>query len=134
MPGTVTGSAFARIGQLAAQRRVHAAFQWMHLNEQRIMAWHSELAAIAAPPFGEGARAAWLADKFRELRLEDVSIDAAGNAIAACKGVAKRAGGACVLLSAHIDTVFPAETALAPSLHQHRLTAPGACDNGAGVA
>jgi acetylornithine deacetylase/succinyl-diaminopimelate desuccinylase-like protein len=39
-----------------------------------------------------------------------------------------------VLLSAHLDTVFPPGTALHPVLEGERLRAPGACDNGAGVA
>jgi acetylornithine deacetylase/succinyl-diaminopimelate desuccinylase-like protein len=39
-----------------------------------------------------------------------------------------------VLLSAHIDTVFPASTPIRADLNGSRLSAPGACDNGAGVA
>jgi acetylornithine deacetylase/succinyl-diaminopimelate desuccinylase-like protein len=41
--------------------------------------------------------------------------------------------GPVVVLSAHLDTVFPAETPLNPVLDGDRLSAPGACDNGAGV-
>jgi acetylornithine deacetylase/succinyl-diaminopimelate desuccinylase-like protein len=41
--------------------------------------------------------------------------------------------GPIVVLSAHLDTVFPAETALNPVVNADRLEAPGACDNGAGV-
>ena len=40
----------------------------------------------------------------------------------------------CILLSAHIDTVFPPETPIHPRIEGTRLIAPGACDNGAGVA
>ncbi len=42
--------------------------------------------------------------------------------------------GAVIVLSAHLDTVFPGETPLAPMLTGTRLQAPGACDNGAGLA
>ena len=38
-----------------------------------------------------------------------------------------------LLISAHLDTVFPAGTPIAPVLEHRRLTAPGACDNAAGV-
>ncbi len=38
------------------------------------------------------------------------------------------------MLSAHIDTVFPLHTPIAPLVEHNRLEAPGACDNGAGVA
>jgi acetylornithine deacetylase/succinyl-diaminopimelate desuccinylase-like protein len=39
-----------------------------------------------------------------------------------------------VVLSAHLDTVFPAETPLHPLVSGDRLQVPGACDNCAGVA
>ena len=38
------------------------------------------------------------------------------------------------MISAHLDTVFPADTPLQPVVDGDRLTAPGACDNGAGLA
>ena len=38
------------------------------------------------------------------------------------------------MLSAHIDTVFPLHTPISPLVDNNRLEAPGACDNGAGVA
>ncbi len=134
MPGTVSHSAFSRIGHLASLPRVHAAFQWFHLHERRTMQWQQELVAIAAPPFGEGKRAEWLAERFRELRLEEVEIDAEGNVLGCHRGGSPGASLSCVMLSAHIDTVFPIHTPLAPLVENNRLQAPGACDNGAGIA
>ena len=185
MPAT----AFSQIGQIASMRRVHEAFQWLHLHEPQIMRWQVELVAIPAPPFGEQARAAWLLERFADLGLADAQLDRAGNALATLPGrsaspigdrdaslstskalpvgsqsgtrlgaintVAREASGepdsdnpvelappsfdssACrrplVVLSAHIDTVFSVETPIEPLLEGNRLTAPGACDNGAGV-
>src|SRR5271168_913653 len=106
MPGTVSRSAFSRIGQLASLPRVHAAFQWFHLHERKTMQWQQELVAIAAPPFGEGRRAEWLAERFRELQLEEVEIDAEGNVLGCYRGGSAAARLSCVMLSAHIDTVF----------------------------
>jgi tripeptide aminopeptidase len=134
MPGSPTQSAFSRIGQLASLPRVHAAFQWFHLHDRRMMQWQQELVAIAAPPFGERNRAEWLAERFRELKLEQVEIDSEGNVLGCYPGDRARAGQRCVMLSAHIDTVFPIHTPIAPFLEHNRLEAPGACDNGAGVA
>ena len=134
MPGTIAHSAFSRIGQLASLPRVHAAFQWFHLHERRMMQWQQELVSIAAPPFGEGRRAEWLAERFRELKLEQVEIDAEGNVLGCYPGNRSLTGGPCVMLSAHIDTVFPIHTPIAPLVEHNRLAAPGACDNGAGVA
>src|SRR6202167_3469287 len=134
MPSTLAHSAFSRIGQLASLPRVHAAFQWFHLHERRMMQWQQELVAIAAPPFGEGKRAEWLAERFRELKLEQVEIDPEGNVLGCCPGKRSMHGRPGVMLSAHIDTVFPIHTPIAPLVENNRLEAPGACDNGAGVA
>jgi tripeptide aminopeptidase len=134
MPGALTHSAFSRIGQLASLPRVHAAFQWFHLHDRRMMQWQQELVSIAAPPFGEGKRAEWLAERFRELKLERVEIDAEGNVLGCYPGNRSQAGERCVMLSAHIDTVFPLHTPITPLVEHNRLEAPGACDNGAGVA
>jgi acetylornithine deacetylase/succinyl-diaminopimelate desuccinylase-like protein len=130
MPSSASIS--ATVAQVAADRRVHAAFQWMHLEEKRVMQWQQEMVGVPAPPFGERPRAEWLVERFREVGLADPHIDGAGNAVAVWRGTGEN--GRRVLLSAHIDTVFPAETPIAPVLQGSRLTAPGACDNGAGVA
>jgi tripeptide aminopeptidase len=134
MSGAATQSAFSRIGQLASLPRVHAAFQWFHLHDRKMMQWQQELVSIAAPPFGEGKRAEWLAERFRELKLEQVEIDSEGNVLGCYPGDRSRTSQPCVMLSAHIDTVFPLHTPIAPLVEHNRLEAPGACDNGAGVA
>jgi acetylornithine deacetylase/succinyl-diaminopimelate desuccinylase-like protein len=136
MPLLSTTSAFSRITALAAQRPVHAAFAWLHRNPKTIMDWQMELVAIPAPAFGEGARAQWLRTCFIQAGLSSVDIDAAGNAIGILPAakLPTESTGPVILLSAHIDTVFPAGTALVPVLNDGRLLAPGASDNGAGVA
>ena len=129
-------SSFTRVTTLAAQRPVHAAFAWLHGNPQKIMAWQKEMVAIPAPPFGEKARAEWLAARFAEAGLSDVETDAVGNVsgMLPATNLPAESTGPVLVLSAHIDTVFPAETPLNPVLEGDRLAAPGACDNGAGVA
>jgi tripeptide aminopeptidase len=132
MPLSAPATAFARVTQLASDVRVHRAFQWLHLHEAQIMQWQAALVAVPAPPFGERPRAGWLAERFRELGLDEVFLDGIGNATAAYK--AEHPTERTVLLSAHIDTVFPADTVIEPAIRGARLEAPGACDNGAGVA
>jgi len=130
---TAPASAFSRIAQLAADRRVHRAFKWLHLQEQQMLRWQADLVQVPAPPFGERPRAEWLCARFRELGLDEVCIDPIGNAMAVRKGAASNGIAQRVLLSAHIDTVFPPETPIEWRLEGTRLEAPGACDNGAGV-
>jgi tripeptide aminopeptidase len=133
-------TAFSRVTALAARRPLHAAFAWMHNHPRDIMDWQVALVAIPGPPFGEQARTAWIAERFREVGLVDVRIDAIGNVIGALPiaDLSAKSSGNVIVISAHLDTVFPAETPLRPALTESngclRLAAPGACDNGAGVA
>jgi acetylornithine deacetylase/succinyl-diaminopimelate desuccinylase-like protein len=129
-------SAFSQVTALAEHRPVHAAFAWLHGNPKTIMDWQAEMVAIPAPYLGEQARAEWLTARFTEIGLSGVETDEAGNVfgwLTAAK-LPPESSGPVVVLSAHLDTVFPAETPLKPTLDGDRLTAPGACDNCAGVA
>ena len=129
-------SSLSRVTALAAQRPVHAALSWLHGNPQKIMGWQAEMVAIPAPPFGEQERSAWLANQFREAGLCNVQTDEVGNVTGTlfAANLPEDSTGPVVVLSAHLDTVFPAGTPINPVIDEDRLLAPGACDNGAGVA
>jgi len=132
-------TAFSRITAIAAQRAIHSAFSWMHNNPKTLIDRQAELVAIPAPPFGEEVRSRWLASRFAEIGLADIHIDAVCNVIGFIPAAHLPADstGPVVVLSAHLDTVFPAATPLNPKLTcdngANRLAAPGACDNAAGV-
>ncbi len=85
---------------------------------------------IAAPTFAEGPRAEYIAREWRALGLQDVKIDEVGNVLA------RRSGGRArpVLITAHTDTVFPAETPLTIERGVERIYGPGLGDNAMGVA
>ncbi len=117
------------VERLAALPEVRSAFAWFRANESRLAEYQMEVARIAAPPFGETARSAWLADRFREIGLNDVQIDEVGNVFAVHPGYGNR----YLALSAHIDTVFPAATPLNIRQQGARLYGPGVSDNGAGI-
>jgi tripeptide aminopeptidase len=134
------------VARLAGLSEVRAAFEWFRTQEPKFVQWQMESARIAAPPFGEAARAAWLAERFRELELEDVQVDEVGNVFglhgnpgrsnpvrAATSGGQERPPY-MVALSAHIDTVFPASTPLNIWQQGSRVVGPGVSDNGAGIA
>lgn len=117
------------VARLAASPEVRSAFNWFRLQEPQLAHWQQEMARIPAPPFGESARAAWLSERFREVGLDDVRIDDVGNVFGTHPGIGRR----YVALSAHIDTVFPANTPLNIRQQGSRLYGPGVSDNGAGV-
>jgi acetylornithine deacetylase/succinyl-diaminopimelate desuccinylase-like protein len=129
-------SAFSRVTALASLRPVHAAFAWLHGNPKTIMDWQAEIVAIPAPPFGEQARSKWLAARFAEAGLSGVETDELGNVFGwlPAASLPPESTGPVVVLSAHLDTVFPVGTPLHPVVDSDRLQAPGACDNGAGAA
>src|SRR6478609_11442184 len=101
-----------QVPQLAAQRRVHQAFRWLHLHDGLLMERQRTLVAIPAPPFGEARRAEWLLEQFRALGLTNTLIDAEGNVLGLLSSpdlgdLDLNNNQRAVVLSAHIDTVFP---------------------------
>ncbi|MGB9074921.1 MAG: M20/M25/M40 family metallo-hydrolase [Terriglobales bacterium] len=117
------------VARLAALPEVRSAFDWFRSQESQFARWQLEVAQIAAPPFGEAARGAWLAERFREIGLSETHTDEAGNVFAVDPGGSHR----YVSLSAHLDTVFPANTPLNARQQGSRLYGPGVSDNGAGI-
>ena len=118
------------VAHLAASPQVRAAFDRFRAQESQFALWQMEATRVAAPPFAETARGAWLADRFRDLGLTDVHTDEVGNVFGVRPGYASR----FVTVSAHIDTVFPATTPLNIRQEGSRLYGPGISDNGAGIA
>ena len=103
----------------------------MSLTDQ-ILDLAIQIQQIPAPTFAEGARAAFVRTRFMEAeRLTDVEIDADGNVFARLPG----AGDAPPLVvSAHLDTVFPHDTDLSVRRTADKISAPGIGDNSLGVA
>jgi len=89
------------------------------------------LCEIAAPPFGEGPRARSYATAFREAGLSNVRIDAAGNVLGERRGRSERPH---LVLSAHLDTVFPADTPVKVTRDGAWLHGPGIGDDCRGLA
>jgi acetylornithine deacetylase/succinyl-diaminopimelate desuccinylase-like protein len=118
------------VAHVAASPEVRAAFDRFRSDESQFALWQMEATRIAAPPFGEAERGAWLAARFREIGLHDVHVDKVGNVF----GIRPGYGSRFVSLSAHIDTVFPAGTPLDLRQQGSRLYGPGVSDNSAGIA
>jgi len=118
------------ISRLAAMPEVRSASDWFRDQEGEFTRWQMDIARIPAPPFGEMARADWLAERFRALGIGEVARDGVGNVL----GFRRGRRDEVVLISAHIDTVFPANTPLNIRRQGTRLYGPGISDNAAGVA
>jgi acetylornithine deacetylase/succinyl-diaminopimelate desuccinylase-like protein len=86
---------------------------------------------IPAPPFGESQRAAFIYEAFRKERVSEVSIDEVGNVLAHLPGNPNRSP---LIITAHMDTVFPLNTPLQNYPQPDRIYGPGIGDNSIGVA
>lgn len=86
---------------------------------------------VPAPTFDEGERTALVLERFRALGLQDVTCDELNNVYGRRPGPA---GSPALIVSAHIDTVFPRETDLTVRYEGDRVYGPGLGDNSTGVA
>ena len=108
----------------AALDRVRDLNQWT-LTQQ------VELCQIPAPPFKEAARGAELRRRMEALGLRNIRIDAEGNVIGERPGVGP---GPRVVLSAHLDTVFPDSVDVTVRQTGTRYEGPGIGDDCRGLA
>jgi acetylornithine deacetylase/succinyl-diaminopimelate desuccinylase-like protein len=86
---------------------------------------------IPAPTFQEKERAEFIHELFAREQLKDVCIDETGNVLARLPGTG---AGKPLIISAHMDTVFPAGTDLTVKRGSELIHGPGLGDNSMGVA
>ncbi len=131
-----TATAQRRITRLAGLTPVHRAFHWLHLHQPQLRQWQLEFVRIPAPPFAEHHRAAWFLQRFHQLGLSNPHLDDEGNVLAEFLPITPPAAETpCVLISAHLDTVFATGISCDPieDPGSPRIFAPGICDNAAGL-
>jgi tripeptide aminopeptidase len=90
-----------------------------------------QIQQIPAPTFHEQKRAEFVRGLSLTEALNDVCIDETGNVIARLKG---KGEGKPLVMSAHLDTVFPMETDLGVTRGSELIHGPGLGDNSLGVA
>ncbi len=92
---------------------------------------------IPAPTFHEADRAGFVRSLFAQEELQDVEIDSIGNVYARFGRNSQPSGGARekpVVVSAHLDTVFPYTVDLSIRREPDRILGPAIGDNSMGVA
>ncbi|WP_322496261.1 M20/M25/M40 family metallo-hydrolase [Chloroflexus sp.] len=90
-----------------------------------------EIQQVPAPTFAERPRSSLVSQRMQALGLHDVEIDELGNVYGRRPGQHDRPA---LLVSAHLDTVFPADTDLSIRYEGDRVYGPGIGDNSAGLA
>jgi len=122
------------IDTLLANERVRAARAHIERFDEVTLARQATLSAIPAPTGAEAARGARVAQLFDDIGLHDVKTDTVGNVRGWYGDDSTTKGDGCVVLSAHLDTVFGPELDVSVSRRGPRLQGPGISDNARGLA
>ena len=101
---------------------------------ERVIERAIEIQQVPAPTFEEARRAEFVRAKFIEEGLGNVSLDEAGNVYGKWKVKSGESKSKPLVVSAHLDTVFPRETNLEVKRDGEKIHAPGLGDNSLGVA
>ncbi|TAG81409.1 MAG: M20/M25/M40 family metallo-hydrolase [Betaproteobacteria bacterium] len=117
--------------RILAAPSVKSALAAIQADDERTLRDQIELTEIPAPPFKEAVKAAEFLKRVRALGFADSKIDSEGNAIAVRKGTG---GGPILVVSAHLDTVFPEGTDMKVKKQGERYLAPGIYDDNRGLA
>ena len=101
-------------------------------DDDTALAEQKRITEIPAPPYKEKVRADYFLKRMQELGFKDASIDSEGNVIALRKG--SGGGRPKLVVSAHLDTVFPEGTDVTVKEKDGVILAPGIGDDARGLA
>ncbi|MEA3155109.1 MAG: hypothetical protein QOK44_2698 [Betaproteobacteria bacterium] len=127
----IPDAARQRFAAVAALPEVKKALDFIKQDEAATLAEQKELVVIESPPFKEEVRAKEYHKRLAALGFKNARIDKEGNVIAFRPG---RGNGPKLVVSAHMDTVFPAGTDLTIKEKDGKLFAPGIGDDTRGLA
>jgi len=122
------------IASLASAPPILAARARLREIDPEVLAEQLRIVAIPAPSHQEGLRAEYLEQRFNQLGLVDVHHDAMGNVLGRLPTSNPDLQTGAALITAHLDTVFSADTELTPRQVGQRVYAPGITDNCRGLA
>ncbi|SFP42872.1 Acetylornithine deacetylase/Succinyl-diaminopimelate desuccinylase [Variovorax sp. OK605] len=117
--------------QLMASPAIQKLLDAVKADHERSVDDLKTLTEIEAPPFKEHRRAEAFLARMKALGLSHAKIDAEGNVVGLRKGTG---GGPLLVVSAHLDTVFPAGTDVKVKERDGRLYAPGIADDTRGLS
>jgi tripeptide aminopeptidase len=127
------GSAIDAASQaILANPKVIKALEDIKADDAHAFAEQKRITEIPAPPYKERQRAEYFLKRFVELGFNDAAIDTEGNVIALRKG--SGTGRPKLVVSAHLDTVFPEGTDVTVKEKDGVILAPGIGDDSRGLA
>ena len=117
---------------ILAHPKIVKTLEDIKADDDRAFAEQKHITEIPAPPYKEKIRAEYYQKRMQELGFKDAAIDAEGNVIALRKGTG--GGRPKLVLSAHLDTVFPEGTDVTVKEKDGVILAPGIGDDSRGLA
>ena len=128
---SIPDAARQRFAAMSSDANVKKALEFIRQDDSRTLAEQKELVVIPSPPFKEEVRAKEYLKRFIAMGFKNARIDSEGNVIAVRPGAGS---GPKLVVSAHLDTVFPAGTDLTIKEKDGKLYAPGIGDDTRGLA
>src|SRR2546425_383194 len=116
------------ITALLAHDRVRTARAHIESSDETTLGRQAALSAIPAPTGAEAARGARVAEMLGDVGLQDVRVDDVGNVRGWYRNVSS---DGCVVISAHLDTVFGPELDVSVARRERRGARPGGGGNAA---
>lgn len=98
---------------------------------ERILNMTMQLQQIPSPTFAERQRAEFICNYFQKIGKKDLTVDETGNVYIHIPGKREKPP---LVVSAHLDTVFPPDTDLTCLRTEDRISGPGIGDNSLGLA
>lgn len=129
---TVLGLHAASVSELMREPQMQSALAWMKANQAWTLQQQISLCEIPAPPFAETERGREFSRRLSALGLSDVRTDKESNVLARLTGAALTPP--YIVLSAHLDTVFPAGLDVRVTREGQRYKGLGMGDDCRGLA
>jgi tripeptide aminopeptidase len=117
---------------LLSNPKVIKTLEDIKADDDIAFAEQKRITEIASPPYKEKLRAEYYLRRFQELGFKDAVIDTEGNVIGLRKGTG--GGRPKLVVSAHLDTVFPEGTDVTVREKDGVILAPGIGDDSRGLA
>jgi tripeptide aminopeptidase len=129
-PPQVEARYLQELQRIAERPEVRRAFGVIEELEERTRRDHIMLTEIPAPPFREEVRGRRYLELLMEAGVDTAYVDGVGNVIGIRRGAT---GERRLVLSGHLDTVFPEGTDVTVSVRGDTLFAPGVGDDTRGL-
>ncbi|WP_042472142.1 M20/M25/M40 family metallo-hydrolase [Bacillus ndiopicus] len=131
LEGKVLPNVKEAIENLIKDPAVQKGFKFIEADHQHTIEEQIEITEIPAPPFKERKRAENFMHRLQELNVQNIHMDSEGNVYGFRLGTGN---GPKIVISAHLDTVFPEGTDVTVKSKNGVLYAPGISDDTRGLA